>query len=303
MSVEQIAKVLNNSHSTGGDRLLLIAMANEAHSDGDLSAYKRSLRWLAHTANMSERSAARCLKNLVELGEVEIVGRGDGRQSSDYRLTIPDDPRELAPARDRGTPRKSRDDKLSALDSDHGVSLRDDRLSAQGGQDDIPGMTDCPPRDDRLSAPSSRSLPCLPGPSQNLSAPNASETPSDLFGTETAARSARTSQSRIDRHVAAFLAKYPPVPHPSTDTAVKGALGKVLKVQNIRAVLASLDEWVAFWTASGREPQYIPSQRKWLSDKYWEQKPPAVIPKVRRASLDDRLGAFIERNGLAGEAS
>lgn len=142
---------------------------------------------------------------------------------------------------------------------------------------------------------------------KDLSAPNASEASADLFGNETGARSARKKTQPVDRHMPSFLAAYPPVPHPSTDTAVRTALARVLKIQHIRTILASLDEWCEFWTASGREPKYIPSQRKWLDDKYWEQKPPAVIRRSTggKPSYDDHVSDFIARNGLgfSGEAS
>lgn len=90
MSTACITAVFRHSASKGSARLVLLAMANEAHSTGELTAYKRSHSALARAANVDEGTVGRAIKALVTLGEVEVIARGDGRKSSDYRLVLPD---------------------------------------------------------------------------------------------------------------------------------------------------------------------------------------------------------------------
>lgn len=177
MSVEQMSKVLRNSRSKGSERLVLLAMANEAHSSGELTAYGRSLRRLAHRANISERQAAISIKKLQEMGEIEVLSTGHGRESSDYMLTIPDSPLPAPPPRVRKKPRVE----------DPSALPRVEDPSALGGTEFIPEAKDLPPWDEDPSAPSSRSLPVssrpLPG---DAPTPQRSEPGSDTAGTRSA---------------------------------------------------------------------------------------------------------------------
>lgn len=88
MSVEAMVAVLNHSQAKGGARLLLLVMANEAASDGSLTAYRRSLKHLAKMCNCSVDTVRRQMRELVDLGELTILAAGGGRQQSDYRLDV-----------------------------------------------------------------------------------------------------------------------------------------------------------------------------------------------------------------------
>lgn len=89
MSVEALTIVFRHSASTGAARLVLLAMADEASSEGYLTAYRRSQSWFARKANVDARTVRRAIDTLVELGEVEVLTVGDGRTLSDYRLILP----------------------------------------------------------------------------------------------------------------------------------------------------------------------------------------------------------------------
>jgi hypothetical protein len=84
-----MAAVFRHSASKGTARLMLLAMADEANADGELTAYKRSQSHLARKANCSPASAKRSITALVDLGEVLVLERGDGRTSSSYRIVLP----------------------------------------------------------------------------------------------------------------------------------------------------------------------------------------------------------------------
>lgn len=81
--------VFRHSASKGSARLVLLAMADEADGRGMLTAYRRSQSWLARKANVDGGTVRRAIASLIELGEVELLTRGDGRESSDYRLHLP----------------------------------------------------------------------------------------------------------------------------------------------------------------------------------------------------------------------
>lgn len=89
MSVGPISAVFKHSASKGSARLVLLAMADEAHDSGLLAAYPRSYNHLSRKANVDVGTVARAVKTLVELGELEVIQRGDGRASTDYRLILP----------------------------------------------------------------------------------------------------------------------------------------------------------------------------------------------------------------------
>lgn len=84
-----MAAVFRSSRSKGGARLVLLALADEANEEGYVTAYKRSQSHLARKANVGRGTARTALQLLEELGEIEIIKRGDGRASSDYRIVLP----------------------------------------------------------------------------------------------------------------------------------------------------------------------------------------------------------------------
>lgn len=73
MSVHVVSWTLRHSRSKLGDRLVLLALAEAAHDDGTYAFPK--VATLATRANLSERQVQRCLRNLVDLGEIEQTGR------------------------------------------------------------------------------------------------------------------------------------------------------------------------------------------------------------------------------------
>lgn len=115
MSVELMGRVFEHSQATGAARLVLLAMADEASSQGELSAYRRSQSWIAKKCRSSERSVRRCIDDLVALGELQVLTLGDGRKSSDYLITLPRADEASSP---KEVKNGSREDEVSALRED-----------------------------------------------------------------------------------------------------------------------------------------------------------------------------------------
>lgn len=86
MSVEVMTWVFRHSQSKGSARLVLLALADEASSTGEISAYKRSQTWIASKANLSRRGVQLAIADLVETGELAVTKPGDGRVSADYQI-------------------------------------------------------------------------------------------------------------------------------------------------------------------------------------------------------------------------
>lgn len=89
MSSAALRAVFRHSASKGSARLVLLAMADEAASDGRLTAYKRSHSDLAVKANCDPGTVARAIRALRALGEVETLVAGVGATTSDYRIVLP----------------------------------------------------------------------------------------------------------------------------------------------------------------------------------------------------------------------
>lgn len=90
MSVEASRAVWRYSKSRGTERLVLLALADEASDEGEVSAYRRSQAWLARKVNVTTvetiRKACRALESL---GELETTEAGTGRSPSNYLITLP----------------------------------------------------------------------------------------------------------------------------------------------------------------------------------------------------------------------
>lgn len=84
-----MADVFARSASKGAARLVLLALADVANDDGEVTAYRRSHGTLARKANVSPSSVTRAIATLVDLGEVDVLAPGDGRRQTDYRITLP----------------------------------------------------------------------------------------------------------------------------------------------------------------------------------------------------------------------
>lgn len=79
MSIKCQSWVYEHSESTGNDRLILLAIADEANDDGT-NAYP-SVDLIAHKARVNKRTTLRCIERLEEAGELivhrpEVRGRG-----------------------------------------------------------------------------------------------------------------------------------------------------------------------------------------------------------------------------------
>ena len=88
MSVVQLSRVLKHSRSKGSARLVLIALADVANDEGEVTAYARSQKILAQKANVDPGSVRRAIDKLLELEEIEVLRLGDGRKPSDYRIIL-----------------------------------------------------------------------------------------------------------------------------------------------------------------------------------------------------------------------
>lgn len=115
MSVEAMSAVFKHSASKGCTRLVLLALANEANGEGLVSAYRRSQNYLAAQANVDEQTVRRAIVTLVKLGELVRTNKGEGRQSSDYRIRL------------------------------YGLG------QVEGVQDVPPALSECPPREDNAN--------------------------------------------------------------------------------------------------------------------------------------------------------
>lgn len=96
MSVRVVGWVLDHSAATGNDRLVLIAIADEADAAG-ANAFP-SLERIAERARVSYATAVRCTKRLEAAGELLIRRpdtRGRGRHNR-YVVTMGRDPGTLA---------------------------------------------------------------------------------------------------------------------------------------------------------------------------------------------------------------
>ena len=89
MSNAAMTAVFRHSKATRGARMVLLAMADEANSDGELTAYKRSYTALAAKCAMDKSSVRSAVARLVELGELEVIRQGNGRTPSDYQIRLP----------------------------------------------------------------------------------------------------------------------------------------------------------------------------------------------------------------------
>lgn len=88
MSVKVSTAVFELSVSEGAARLVMLALADVAGDDGEVSAYNRSHTALAAKANVSVPTVARVIKSLVAMGELEVISTGSGRERSNYRITL-----------------------------------------------------------------------------------------------------------------------------------------------------------------------------------------------------------------------
>lgn len=113
MSVECMSRVFKKSESTGNDRFVLLAIADNAWEDGTNSW--PSVALLAWKTGLSERTVRRCLDNLEKLGEL----RRDYRTgtSTMYSVLISDKkPDRARPAKDKNSWESEKADKTTSME-------------------------------------------------------------------------------------------------------------------------------------------------------------------------------------------
>lgn len=83
MSIQAVAWVLDSSQSRGLARLVLIALANHANEE---QVCWPSQRTIAREAGISLGAVSDQVRKLVDIGELEVVNKGNARKSARYRL-------------------------------------------------------------------------------------------------------------------------------------------------------------------------------------------------------------------------
>lgn len=116
MSIRAMQSVWQHSKQSGGALVLLLAIADNAHDDGD-GAYP-SLDTLAQKARMTPRNVLILLKKLEADGEIRVEHGAGPRGTNLYRLLLPDlaTPEKISPRKDF-TP-----EKISMEIPGHGIS-------------------------------------------------------------------------------------------------------------------------------------------------------------------------------------
>lgn len=89
MAIEAMVAVFKESRSEANDRLVMLALANQASAFGELSAYPRSQKYIAGLVNCSLSTVRRSLASLTRMGELEVVESGLGHSQSSYLLHLP----------------------------------------------------------------------------------------------------------------------------------------------------------------------------------------------------------------------
>jgi hypothetical protein len=99
MSVKAMTLVWEKSKHKGSDLLVFLAIADHVGDDKGLAW--PSIAHLAKKCRMSQSNTQRCVRALIQSGEIILERQGDGRKSSLYRLNIEgckvDSPRTLLP--------------------------------------------------------------------------------------------------------------------------------------------------------------------------------------------------------------
>lgn len=106
MSIQAMAWVLEQSESQGNDRLVLLAIAN--HCDAQFWNAWPSIDQIAREAGVHRATVFRCLKTLVDLGELRITHSGGGRALSNH-YHLPGIPSQVATVSARKPSQSSRE--------------------------------------------------------------------------------------------------------------------------------------------------------------------------------------------------
>lgn len=92
MGFHAVSAVLAHSKAQSTTKLVLVALAHYYDDDGKYGAWP-SQSLLARLANCSERTARRALKELADMGEIDIllhqgVGHDPQRRTNRYRILV-----------------------------------------------------------------------------------------------------------------------------------------------------------------------------------------------------------------------
>src|SRR4051812_33788817 len=100
MSIKLMRVVWNYSQAEGRERLVLLVLADRAQDNGFTSP---SVGVIAERAKVHPRTVDRALRRLIQMGEIEVIETGGGRQNAVYRILVsPACPH--SSARNRATP-------------------------------------------------------------------------------------------------------------------------------------------------------------------------------------------------------
>lgn len=121
MSIDAIGAVLRYSKARGNRRMVMVVIAECANHDGG-GAYP-SIETVADRSGVDKRTAQRAIRDLVDLGELEVEEQAGPKGCNLYRVTL------------------SGDDSLPPRQPDVG----DDSHGEGGWQPDAGGMTPLPP--------------------------------------------------------------------------------------------------------------------------------------------------------------
>lgn len=84
MSISVLTAIWARPPCAGGDLLCLLAIADNANDEG--YAWP-SMDTIARKANLSERGARKCVRNLQEMGLVSVESGGGRRKTNAYQIT------------------------------------------------------------------------------------------------------------------------------------------------------------------------------------------------------------------------
>jgi hypothetical protein len=252
VSVQAITAAFTHSASTGAARLVLLAMADEASTDGYLTAYRRSQSWFASKANCDERTVRRAIDQLVQLGEVVVIEPGDGRRQSDYRLVLPGLGQPGPPLNPDGEP-----------------------LPREGNMP-APRVGSTPGGEGNTPAPSTRSNPVSP----------VTEPPLPPTGQLALVPERPTAApSRRSGMLVSFDAFWAVYPRREGKGAARKAWDKACRKANPQDIIIGAKRYAA---DPNREPQYTAHAATWLNAERWTDDP---LPERQRRGASGTVAA------------
>jgi hypothetical protein len=156
VSVKVSSAVWENSKAKGTARLVLLALADEAADNGDVTAYKRSRSHLETKCAASASAVKAAVKKLVELGEIVVLDVGSGRDQTNYRITIEGvriDPSQIGPPGGQNPPRQG-----GRIGPPGGVKKNPPSSRSLPGTPVLPGMKEPPPPATSIEIPPGKAI-------------------------------------------------------------------------------------------------------------------------------------------------